>query len=150
MLGLGKKKVPSLDQFPADNWTVAQGECDGRPLVIRINTAAKKFVAHPQLATRLGVTVPFHSPNENGFCAKEEGDQVGKIEDQLCDALAADKTGFLVLVITTNGAREFVFYVRDAARAQAAAKKAASQTSTHKLQFGTLDDPEWSYFAQFA
>jgi hypothetical protein len=150
MLGLGRKTAPSLDRFSIENWDVRQGEYEGRPVIARINRMAAKYVGHPELPVRLGVTVAFHSPNEHGFCNKEEGEQVGVIEDQLIEALAAEKIGYLVLVITTNGNREFVFYVRDGGKALAAASQVAAKSASHRIQSGTLDDPEWSYFARFA
>jgi len=149
MLWLFSKKPPSLDRFPTENWTVAQGEADGKPMVVRVNSGARKFVAHPELPVRLGVTVAFNQPNAHGFCSAEEGDQLSAIEDQLCEGLFAARAAFPVLVITVGGRREFVFFARDKSAASRAVDATAASTTTHKLVYGFVDDPEWASFTQF-
>ena len=147
MLSLFSKKPPSLDRFPAEKWTVVQGVSDSDPMILRVNAGARKFVAHPELPVRLGVTVTFNKPNEHGFCSVEEGEQLGAIEDRLCEALLAAGTAFPVLVITVGGRREFVFFTRDKSTASRIVEEVAVST-THKLTYGYLDDPEWSCYTQ--
>ena len=149
MLGLFNKKPRSLDRFPTENWTVAQGVLDGKPTVVRFNVGARKFVAHPELGVRLGVTIAFNEPNENGLCSADEGAQLGAIEDLLYDGLLSARAAFPAIVITLGGQREFVFYVKDKAKASKAVDAVGAKTTTHKLDYGFLDDPEWSYYAQF-
>ncbi len=149
MFGILSKTPPSLDRFPAENWSVAQAECDGRPMIVRINGAARRYIAHPELKIRLGVTIAFNQPNEHGFCTADEGAQLGVIEDALCQALLSVRAAFPVMVLTTGGRREFVFYVKDQTQASRAVDKVAAGTSTHKLTYGFNDDPGWSYYAQF-
>ena len=148
MLGLFSKKPPSLDRFPTEKWTVAQCVSDGGPMILRVNSGARKFVAHPELPIRLGVTVSFNQPNEHGFCTSDEGAQLGVIEDRLCEGLLAARTAFPVLVITVGGRREFVFFTRDKSAASPIVDEVAASTSTHKLTYGFLDDSEWTCYTQ--
>ena len=76
MFGLGMTKPRRLDRFSSEHWVVVQGENGGAPMVLRINSGAAKYAAHPELPIRLGVTVAFNAPNEHGFCTPEEGEQL--------------------------------------------------------------------------
>lgn len=149
MLGFGTKKPAALDRFPTESWSVAKAIADGAPLILRINIGARKYVAHPELPTRLGVTVDFNVPNEHGFCSSAEGEQLSNLEDALTAALLKQQAGFPVLAVTTAGKREFIYYVRDEQSAGKAVESVRSEGSTHKLEYGFERDAEWSYFKQF-
>lgn len=149
MLGFGTKKAPSLDRFPTESWSVAKAIVDGAPLILRINIGARKYVAHPELPTRLGVTVAFNVPNEHGFCSAAEGEQLSILEDALTAALLKVQAGFPVLAVTTAGKREFIYYVRDEQAAAWAVDAVGSDISTHKFEYGFVPDAEWNYFRQF-
>lgn len=150
MLGLGTRKPRRLDRFSSEHWKVVQGESEGGPLVLRINSDAAKYAAHPELPIRLGVTVAFNAPNEHGFCTPEEGEQLNQIEDQLVSRLQTNHAGFLVLVVTFGGKREFIFYVRDDQEASSAVDLVRDRTASHSLLYGLETDPEWLYYSQFA
>jgi len=149
MFGLGSKKPPSLDRFPTDNWAVSTGECDGQPLIARINAGCRKYVGHPELTCRLGVTITFRSPDERGFPSKEEQVELNNFEDQLCERLQGEMIGFSVLVITTGGRRELVFHVGDRERASAIVDQ-VRDASPCQAVYGFEDDPDWTYFSQLA
>ncbi len=150
MLGLGKKSPPSLDRFPMDKWTVAQAATDGKPMILRINAGAKKYVGHPELPAFLGITITFRAPNEHGFPSKDETPDLDAIEARLEKDLEATRTGFPALVITTDGKREFVYYVCEREKASAAVDAVRAQSPSHQIIYGFVDDPTWSYYAQFA
>ena len=149
MLGFGTKKPPSLDRFPTENWLVAQAQSDDKPVILRINGGARKYIAHPDLTLRLGITVVFNAPNEHGFCSNQEGQQLSQIEDSLTAQLMKNQKGFPVLVVTSGGRREFIFYVRDKKQACAAVEAAIPSITSHKLTYGVESDPDWSYYQQF-
>ena len=149
MFGLGTTKPRRLDRFSSKPWKVVQGETEGGPMVLRINSGAEKYAAHPELPIRLGVTAAFNAPNEHGFCTPEEGEQLNQIEDQLVSRLKANHGGFLVLVVTYGGKREFIFYVRDEQQASTAVEVVRDRTTSHNLQYGLETDRKWSYYLQF-
>jgi hypothetical protein len=150
MFGIGSKKPLSLERFPLDSWSVATGESDGKPLIIRVNAGARKFVAHPELPLRLGVQLAFRTPNEHGFPAKDEQPDLDRIEEGLLQALQAPKAGFCVLVLTNNGRREFVCYVRDHDQASKIVDPFIAATFSHQMCYQLEEDPAWAYYSQFA
>lgn len=149
MFGLGTRKPPSLDRFPMDSWSVATGESDGRPLIVRVNAGCKKYIAHPELPCRLGVTVTFRAPDERGFPSKAEQEHLSTLEDALTEKLHAAKVGYPALVITTGGKRELVFYIRDRIAAETIVE-IACKLSDCQTCYGFEDDPAWAYYSQFA
>src|SRR5438477_8193661 len=107
------KNFPTLESLSAeDQWAVAQGENNGNPMIVRVNSSAKDYAGHPELPIRLGIAVPLNAPNEHGFPGEAEAQQLGDIEDRLFDTIGS--LGRVVLIITTSGMREFVSYVRAA------------------------------------
>ena len=150
MFGLGTTKPRRLDRFSSEHWVVVQGENGGAPMVLRINSGAAKYAAHPELPIRLGVTVAFNAPNGHGFCTPEEGEQLNQIEDQLVSRLQAGHAGFPVLVVTCGGKREFIYYVRDEQQASNAVEVVRDRTASHDLLHGLETDRKWLYYSQLA
>ena len=144
-----KKKYPVLDTLPAeDRWAVAQGENDGKPMIVRVNSSAKDYAGHPELPVRLGIAVPLHAPRPDGLPNEAESEQLGDIEDRLFDTVGT--TGRIVLIITTSGMREFVSYVRSSDVAAQVAQSLQVATSTHEVQHYAESDPKWGLYGQFA
>ena len=142
------KKFPAIEDLAGeDQWMVAQGEHDGRPMLVRVNTSAKAYAGHPGLPVRLGIAVPFHAPRADGMPEKAESQQLGAIEDRVFEVLGTG--GRVVLVITTGGMREFVSYVRSREIAAELAQAVKAATTTHEVQHYVDDDPAWKVYQQF-
>jgi hypothetical protein len=80
----------------------------------------------------------------------EEMAQLDAIEDELSAKLERDQRSLQVLVITTGGMREFVFYTRDPQDAQASIEALQSHITTHELQFYIESDGQWGLFKEFS
>ena len=85
--------------------------------------------------------MPLVEPRPDGLPGAADFAALGEIEDALESGLA--ERGVLVLVITTDGMREFVSYVENEEIAAAALSAARAATSTHVCQSYTELDPEW-------
>lgn len=138
------------NEVPDGPWTLGQGECDGKPLLLRINTGAAPFVGDARYGQRLGVAIPHRAPNADGFPRPEEAFAIGEIEDQLVALLTVGGAGIFVLAITTGGATELVFYVSEAAASVASVEQLARSVAGHELQHLLEHDPEWDVFLEFA
>jgi hypothetical protein len=144
------RKDRSLRNFPTEwGWSVGQTQWDGKPMFLRLQKRARRFAGHPELPFRLGVAVPLHAPNEHGLPVGEEFTALNSIEDALCDSLQPTHSGFLVMVITTNGMREFVFYVKDQEKATGAVEAARLIAAGHEVQYYVEKDADWALYRQF-
>ena len=147
MFGLFKK----APQYPTEcKWTVLQGEHEGRFMIVRRNDSAAQLRGHVEYRYRIGVAIPLKEPDERGLPSNEESSQLNIIEDKFTEALERDRQCLEVLVITTGGMREFVFYSRDAAAAKSILEANTKSASGHELQSYIAEDPDWGVYAQFA
>ena len=127
-------------------WTVAQGEYDGQPLLLRFNEGADRFRRDFQY--RLGLAVPFAAPTPEGFPGDEDQEDLAAIEDRLDATLEEKGAGVMACVVTTGGMREFVSYLADggdAARIHSAVESAAG---SHEVQAHGEADPAWSVYEE--
>lgn len=144
------KRHPKLAKLAGQgNWMVGEATNDGRPMFLRINAAAKRFIAHPDLPYRFGVAVGLREPDERGLPQSAEMTELNRIEDALMEALEPALDGFLVAVITTGGMREFVFYIRDPQCAPSAIAAANECCQGHELQHYVQSDPQWLGYQEF-
>ncbi|WP_020470636.1 DUF695 domain-containing protein [Zavarzinella formosa] len=149
MWPFGKKKHLPLSSFSDDNWAILRGESEGAPMFIRRHTGAAPFKGHPELSFRLGIAIPLLRPSPEGLPEPDEIEELDQIEDALRGALTPSRRGVLVLAITTNGMREFVFYIRSEADAAGAVKAAEAAAGDHEVQHYVASDPTWDVYGLY-
>jgi hypothetical protein len=136
--------------LPDGPWNVLEGEYDGRPMLIRLNSGARAVAKSAELAHRLGVAVPLLTPSDEGLPTSSEGSMLVRIEDALCDALRAGTEVVLTVVITTSGMREFVFYSAMPANVSSALASVRQRFPSYDIQLVEESDPDWIVYDQFA
>jgi hypothetical protein len=63
-----RKKFPTIEEIDiADEWSMFQGEHEGKSLIVRVRTSAKDLIGHPSYAHQVGIAVPLNDPDQNGF-----------------------------------------------------------------------------------
>ena len=145
-----KKKYPEIPEAGVQqSWSMFQGEYDGKPLLARANVALKPFVGHPNYLHQVGVAVPFHTPDENGFPTSEEAAELMDIEDKICAELEVGNESLFAAVITTGGMREFVFYTSNPKKVELKLKALRDTIASHDVQRMIKDDKDWSVYRQF-
>lgn len=138
-------------EYPSESRTsVLKGESGGRPLFARRNDSAAILAKHPEFRFRVGVAVPLNYPNEHGLPSADEILQLDVIEDALTAQLEAGRQSIQVLVITTDGMREFVFYTRDSALAKSVIEALKTTIKSHEIQWYVDEDPEWKVYKTFS
>lgn len=144
-----KRIYIKLEHLPTDErWSVAEGVIEGVPTIMRANsTAGTLYNAHPLLPIRMGIAIPLNAPDDNGFPSESEGEQLNDIEDHLTELLG--QNGRLVLVISSNGMREFVSYIDSESTAKNTIGLLTTKTTTHKIQAYAEIDKKWDLFKQF-
>lgn len=146
-----KKKHPAkTDLQIADNaWQVLQGQNQGKPLIARVNTWAKEISGHPEFPYRIGIAVPFLSPQDNGLPTKEEDFDFNEIEDTIFNLFQQDNEAIVCVILTTSGMREFVIY--------SSTDKIEDKVKQLKLIFSKYDfqeyisqDKKWDGYREWA
>ena len=150
MLKLFKEGKKEASRFPKEStWSLLSGEDNGQPLVVRRNDSASDLLGSSTYRTRVGIAMPFLRPTEHGMPDKEESEELYRIEDAICERMAADELALLVLTITGGNVKELVFYTRDPKKAQQAIDAVRSQVTSHLVQNYVEDDPEWDVYREF-
>ena len=137
------------NQIPDGPWTVAQGEYEGRPMIVRINTGAASLVGDERFGHRIGVAVPLHNPTPDGLPTAQEAGVLNDIEDALALALTADGSAVPVVATTTSGMREFVFYTSEPASVDSRLQILHQKVASHELQLVVEEDVRWEVYQQF-
>jgi hypothetical protein len=143
-------KKKSSKYSTQSNWSILQGEDNGKPLFVRRNNFAKQFSENPEFTYRAGFAIPLLKPNELGFPSSKEMKVLSQIEDELTAQLEKDKASILVLSITANGMREFVYYTRCPEIVKTIVNNSRSKFSGYEIQFYIEEDKDWSVYKQFA
>jgi hypothetical protein len=135
---------PSLDPW-SGRWSVSEVTRDGERILVRRNATAAVFAGGRRFRERVSITVPL--PRGADYTPATD---INRVETLLVDALERDRTAICVLVLTTDAAREFVFYAADAARAAGVVPGVREQAAPYDLLVQTAPDPSWERYASFA
>ena len=145
-----RKKFPIIKEIDlADAWSMFQGEHNGHPLIARARTSAKDLVGHPSYTHQVGIAVPLHDPDQNGFPSAAESTQLDNIEDRIAYMLESGNESLLVVVISINGMREFVLYTTSPDEVQRKFGALKKEILSHTLQLMIRPDKEWNVYKAF-
>jgi hypothetical protein len=146
-----QKDLNALPALSSDDhqWSIAEGNYVGSPLIVRINTSAKEWIGHKSLSIKLGFAVPLNSPNDGGLPNPEENQQLNGVEDVILREVEARAKGIHALVLTTGTMREFVFYITSDVDIGAMHKAIQKCVSSHEVQCMAVKDPTWKAYNEF-
>ena len=132
-----------------DEWLTAEGRHEGQRLIVRLNTGVGSLVAHKKYPFRIGIAIPFNSPQENGLPNKDELQRFERIEDTIFNRFQVDETAVLCAILTTNGMREFILYsqIDDISTML---EDVSSHFSEYNFQRNVEQDADWQEYAYWA
>ena len=144
------KRFPTREEICLpDEWTVGEGEHDGRPIIVRFLKSAKDLCGHPEYQHQVGIAVPFNQADEKGFPSQEEFKALEDIEDRMTDLLTEGNESLLVGILTCRGMREFVLYTSSPEEVQRKFRQLQASVQSHGLQFMMQPDKDWLTYKQF-
>src|SRR5436305_14015095 len=103
---LEQNETPSLAD---DEWNVAQLEKNGKPLLVRYRSERPPGAEAAAFPFLLSATWAYQ-PNEFGLPAADEMELMDKFEDALASALETSQTAHLMVILTGNGERDWLWY----------------------------------------
>ena len=86
-------------------WTLAQGVIDGHPTILRRKRTKPDRSRHVRVTIKIGIA----QPDEHGLPGPDEMEDLAVVEEVLFSELQQHGAE-LVLVVTSNYAREFIAY----------------------------------------
>ena len=143
-----KKSPQTADNLQVnDDWTVAQGDHNGRPMFVRFNGGFGGFRGKSRYPHQVGIAVPLKKPLETGLPTAQEISELAAIEDAICEVLEAEKESLLVLVVTTGGMQEFVLYTRSPEKVKLKFERLRGEITGHEIQLMIQEDKDWQVYA---
>lgn len=133
-------KIPSSETAP---WNLAEGDNSGSPRIIRYRPDLGPFIgieSHPQ---RLVIIWDYEAENSSGMPSNKQSDEMKAFEGALTSALDPNRLAVLAFVLTTNGSREWHFYVSNIEEAGKKINNALSGFPKLPIHLQVESDPEW-------
>jgi Family of unknown function (DUF695) len=131
-----------------DRWSMATGEDNGKPLILRIRNQAPAFATKGAFPHLLAVSWQYDSPNNQGMPSAEEAQRMSHLEDLLKAGLEDVRQAFLTVVVTGNGVREWQWYAADPDKVMAQVNKMLGRLEPFPVQFCFENDPEWEGYSR--
>ncbi|MCC8193902.1 MAG: DUF695 domain-containing protein, partial [Deltaproteobacteria bacterium] len=102
----------------------------------------------PGLSVMAYVTLDFQDPDENGMSKPSEYETLMAIEDALVPALAHE-TCMFVGRCTTNGQRDFFFYMDNAKGMEEKVEAVMASFNDYAWDMGLVEEPGWDTYLEF-
>jgi hypothetical protein len=131
-----------------DQWSVAQAEKNGKPLLIRYRSERPQGVdpiAFPFLLTATWC----YRPNEFGLPLAEEMKAMERFEDALASTLEGSHSAHLMVILTGNSERDWLWYTCGEEDAMRQVNRALKGHKPYPVQFSVQRDRTWKAYAQF-
>ena len=132
-----------------DTWTLATGEDDGKPLVVRIRNQPPSFARKESFPQLLAVSWHYEPDDDRGMPSHDVVERMGQFEEMLMSAFEDACQAFLTVTVTGNGARAWQCYARNADEAMELVNEALGAYDPFPVEFNFQNDPEWEGYARF-
>ncbi|KKL01053.1 DUF695 domain-containing protein [Rheinheimera mesophila] len=133
-------EIPSSETAP---WNLAEGDNNGLPRIIRYRPDLEPFIgieSHPQ---RLVIIWEYDTENSSGMPSDKQSDEMKAFEDVLASALDPNRLAVLAFILTSNGSREWHYYVSDIEEVGQKINNALSGFPKLPIHLQVESDPEW-------
>lgn len=126
----------------------AQGEQGGQPVIYRSMQDVPEGARESDYPTLLNIYWGYDNSQNNGMPDSETNDKQIAFEDAIS---SLDSTGIshLMLVITGNGRKEWVWYVKDPKIWMSKFNQLLSSHQMYPIEIEIQKDPQWSTYHDF-
>lgn len=128
-----------------DNWSIAEGIHNQLPLIIRFRTKFTSSLNTEQFSQLIKIYWEFEE-DPSGMPSESESETMEIFENRLVDALESDYSGVLTSVVTTNGYRHWVLYVKSVDLFSKRLHSMPQENHPYPIQIQTQQDAKWEYY----
>ncbi len=121
-------------------WCVAQAERNGQPLLIRFRSQRPSGVKPAAYPFLISATWSYQA-NELGMPGPEDMERMAQFEDALESVLEASPSAYLMVVLTGNSERDWLWYSREEAETMRQVNQALKGHKRYPVQFSVQQDP---------
>ena len=129
-----------------ENWSIFSGTDNGKKIIIRYNKGLgeKYEYGDPKHPFRAGIAIPFQNPDSTGLPSPDENQVFSNIEDSIFEKVQDQKRGVIAAIITTNGMREFMMYIKTANELNAPLAELQKKYPSYKFTNYVTEDLGWT------
>ena len=136
----------SLEQVVKnDRWSIGQGRHQGKPLILRFRRGLGQKVdisKHPKM-----IRVEWHyATNGYGMPDSVTNKAMYRFEDRLINVVEKDLMAVLVLVMTNNGKRQWLFYSKSIPVFSKRLAELVREREPYPITIKSVNDPRWQFF----
>ncbi len=136
-------------QAMQDRWILAQGEEEGRPILLRLRSETPPGIELGDYPILLNVYWGFKDPDNNGMPSDSTLAAMGDLEKSL-DELEYAGHGFFTLSITGNQRKEWIWYIRDRSEFMRELNRVLGGHEPFPIELRAQQDSEWQAYKSLA
>ena len=139
------------DTLNQDIWATATGQENELPLVFRFRQHIPVAVSSSaDFPTLINIYWRYDGTNNNGMPPYDDNEQQIKFEDAIAPLDEQDRLGYLMLVVTGNSRKEWIFYANDIPAWLERFNDLLAGHTVYPIEIETDSDPEWSTWREVA
>ncbi len=131
-----------------DPWVVAEGEEDGLHILSRLRNCVPDGISISKYPYLLSILWEYENDNPSGMPSDDINKQQLAFDDAL-DQMDNTGSGTMMLAVTGNGRREWVWYVNDPNEWLENLHKCLHSHPVYPLDIQQSEDPEWETLKAF-
>ncbi len=132
----------------SDDWDFYYCRVDDKPASIYLDLAAIEHAPQAHLPFMAFIRLQMREPRPDGLSSQAEFGTLCALEDHLVATLPDEGTQYLGRC-TTNGYRDFVFYVADSIAWPERVAASMAAFPDYSFEVGVREDPEWSTYTGY-
>lgn len=132
-----------------DNWTLARGEVDGHPFIIRARSSLPSQADREYFSHLIVISWGYERDANDGFPPPAVSEHMENFETALFESFNENSAeGCGVAVVTTDGTRQWRFYTPDTEAFMEAFNQALAGQPAYPIELEAFTDPEWGALAE--
>lgn len=132
----------------ANIYFTATGEQEGRPVIYRSMQNVPSGERQSDFPTVIYIYWPFEKEENNGMPNQNTNEKQIAFEDAIAP-LNVNGTSHLMLVVTGNGRKEWIWYVKDSNKWMDKLNELLRGYEVYPIQIEMEKDPKWSRYHNF-
>lgn len=145
----GKPELKPTSQPYKEEWIFYFSNVDNIIGSIYIDLGLAQIAPIINKPNLVWISVQMNNPGEDGLSSNEEFETLKTIEDRLHELIIARRNATYAGRLTTNGRRDFYFYMGDTTLYDKTISESMVAFPTYSFDFGIKDDRKWEQYFNF-
>ena len=129
-------------------WIIAEGKENEKPILYRVRMSIPSNVEVSEYPYLMSILWEYDQENESGMPTSKQNEQQLSFDDAL-DAIDNAGAGILMIVVTGNGRREWIWYVNDKTQWSQQLHKALEGHAVYPIDIEQSEDGNWETYRTF-